>query len=115
MKHTTVPGGQRFYIDPSTGALSFSLPHSGRDAPNAIYDIGAIQEGSFGLDPYDNWLVCPTYFSFTSPPPAVQEKSWQVFAKLPNVQYAADCFSIMITTVPWNSTGDFQYAAWEYI
>ncbi|KAJ5180139.1 hypothetical protein N7492_003349 [Penicillium capsulatum] len=128
-----VPGGQRIYIDPS-GALSFTVPHSGFIAPGS-------SEGPFKYapgNPLGTWsykghgasgfMACPVNqaSSTSTPTPtlsAVRRQAasyvprWQVFAALQNATVPSgnvrDCLGFDALAMPVNVTSD--QLAWEYI
>lgn len=109
-----VPGGQRYYIDPSTGALRFSVPHSGSDVPDAIYNIEAIENGTFGLA-YAGWMACQAPSNGSHPLPENETNPWQLFAQLPSITFADDCIPVNVITTPWEAPANNSAAAWEYI
>jgi hypothetical protein len=110
-----VPGGQRYYIEPKTGALRFSVAHSGVDAPGAIYDIHALQNGTFAKFPYDNWVACQPHGNETTVHTDDGSIPWKIFAKLPALPFSADCIPVNLVTVPWQAPANQSAAAWEYI
>jgi hypothetical protein len=110
-----VPGGQRYFIERTTGALQFSVPHSSVDAPGAIYDINALQNGTFGLFPHDGWMACQSAPDGTTVQIQDGEAPWQIFAQLPNLTFEPDCIPINVVTIPWQTPVNHSSAVWEYI
>jgi hypothetical protein len=102
-QNTLVPGGQRYYVHPSTGALGFTQAHSGSEPIGAIHDIYAFEKGAFQVQGSEGWMACPTKIG-TAP-------SLQILAKLPGLSFAAECFQISLLTVDWNGQGP---SAWQY-
>jgi hypothetical protein len=104
-----VPGGQRYYIDPITSALSFTQAHSSSAPPNAIFGVEAYEGGEFVLGGTDGWMACPANPGARAPMPL----GYQIFAQLytVNSSFAPDCFKVSLLPVDYTGQGP---AAWEY-
>lgn len=124
-----VPGGQRIYVDRS-GALSFTVPHSG-------YVPAGSSEGPFKYTPgtsqgtwsysgqgASGFMACPAKQpkpTATASPVRRETPSsaprWQVFAALQNATVPSgkvnDCIGFDALAMPVNVTSD--QLAWEYI
>ncbi|KAJ5670564.1 uncharacterized protein N7477_005927 [Penicillium maclennaniae] len=116
-----VPGGQQIYVDAS-GALSFTVPHSG-------YIPAGSSTGPFKA-PLASWLAL--FLRLLRPPPlppsatatpssvarrSAQSSKWQVYAALQNATVpsgqVSDCLGFDALATGLNITSD--QLAWEYI
>ncbi|KAJ6113396.1 hypothetical protein N7523_006713 [Penicillium sp. IBT 18751x] len=131
-----VPGGQQIYVDAS-GALSFTVPHSGYiPAGSSTGPFKYTPGASFGTWTYSGqgasgFMACPVPQapssssatpSATATPSSVARRSaqpskWQVYAALQNATVpsgqVSDCLGFDALATGLNITSD--QLAWEYI
>ena len=115
-KSTLVPGGQRYYVDNSTGAFGFTVPHSAAVPQGAIFDFIALSNGTFAVYPgARGWMACPD--SANGGSQEVNNSTvgpWQIFAQLPGLDFKNECVPLNLITMPWNAPNGSSMAAWEY-
>ena len=97
-----MPGGQQYYVEP-TGALGFTMAHSGSYPPGSLFGIDAYEKGGFILANSVGWKACPTNKTGFD---------YQIYAQLPSVKLAPECVGIDIAVKDWNGTSP---AVWEYV
>ncbi|KAF3912423.1 hypothetical protein ABW20_dc0100738 [Dactylellina cionopaga] len=78
----TVPGGQRLYVDPSTGAVSFTQAHSASIPADAITTGFEVVSSRFGTGPQPKNLLVNTQGQFFACPTKKGAKVYQVFFDL---------------------------------
>jgi hypothetical protein len=105
LQNVRVPGGQGYYVDPNTGALTFTTAHGSSAPVNASTDIESFLDGAFQLVGTDGWLICPE-----SP------TGWKIFAPLANLSFDSVCVPVSLITKQWGTPGgSWQYGAWQYV
>jgi hypothetical protein len=131
-----VPGGQQIYVD-GTGALSFTVPHSGYIPAGSStgpfkYSPGqSIGTWTYSGQGASGFMACPVPQAASSPsatPSATatplsaarrsaQRSQWKVYAALQNATVpsgqVSDCLGFEALAVSLNVTSD--HLAWEYI
>jgi len=97
-----VPGGQQVYIDPTNGAVKYTIPHSAYTPPGSIYDGWTLTESSNGvnfLSYVDGIIFCP----------GTDDNTYQMFASGPNTTFGPNCLGASLVASNASEAG-----AWEY-
>jgi hypothetical protein len=104
LQNVRVPGGQGYFVDPNTGALTFTTAHGSGTPIGALTNVESFLNGAFLLVGTDGWLACPD-----------TPTSWTLFAQLTNLSFDSVCVPISLITQQWGTPGgNWQFGAWQY-
>lgn len=86
--------------------LGFTQPHSSQQPVGARSDVVAYEKGAFAFADKFGWIACPSNQA------KAVNALYQIYAKIPTVNFENDCIEVIILAVDWKGASP---AAWEYI